>query len=183
MKKEHWAIIRPEDSLHTAMVVIDPDNPSTIYWNGGPSYMTGAKYKILEDVYTDSDSEKSFDILDELELHQYQKYTKLEAAIEPIVSEGWIAPNGRVFFCSCGEHIGSARILAAKIYNSLRGEKELEDNKWLKLYRSGMIIGKDFERRCTQAQMDAMAWLCVAVDSEDWSDKLKENIRRYEVEG
>jgi len=182
MTKEHWAVIQLNDRPESSLVQIDSDNLSTIYWNGGPGYMTNAKYKILEDVYIDPQTESGLDILDELELHKYQKHTKLEAAIEPIVSEGWIAPNGKVFFCRCGEHISSAYILAAKFYNTLDGERELENRKWLKLYGNGMIIRKDFERKCTQAQIDAIAWLCTAKEAEDWLDTLKANIRQYEVE-
>ena len=185
-KMEHWAVIKPSHIDGVALVIISSKNPSTIYWNGGPSYMTNAKYEILEDITIDANTGKGLDALDALEISMYQNhYKKYEPAIEPLRSEGWISPDGKIYYCGYGEHIHSARPIVAKIYGTLEYNPEefLEDNKWLKIYRDGMIIRGDWSYKCTQAQINAVGWLCNATNATpEWLKKIKDHIRMFEVE-
>ncbi len=185
-EKEHWAVIEPSYVSGPALVIIDSNTPSTIYWNGGPGYMTRAKYKILESVHVDLMTDEGIKALNKLELNMYQKYWKYDPATEPMRSEGWISPDGKVFYCNYGEHKEVAKILVAKYYNFLEqgnSEKFIEDKRWLKVYRDGMIINGQWDFKCTQAQIDAIGWLCTTPDAEPkWIEELKDHIKMFEVE-
>jgi hypothetical protein len=185
-KLEHWAVIEHKDGYGIALVEIDLDDPGTIYWNGGPSYTVNAKYKILEDIMVDTDSGEDLKAIDTLELHMYQKYDERYApATEPMCSEGWISPDGKVYYCGYGEHRYSARPISATYYGEIayNSEKFLEDKKWLKIYKDGMIIRGDWGWKCTQKQIDAIGWLLTAKGADPrWAEELKDHIEMFEVE-
>jgi len=184
-KVEHWAIVKPEHLEEPALVIIDKTNPGTIYWNGGPSHMTHAKYQILEDAYVDSATENGSNVLDILELHMYQNnFKRYEPANQPLRSEGWLSPDGKVYFCYYGEHRSSARIITAKYYGKIvdNAENFLENKLWLKIYADGLMVRGDWKQECTQKQIDAMGWLCGAENATPkWLERIKENIEYFEV--
>lgn len=115
----------------------------------------------------------------------------------------WLAPNGDLYSCPDGVHLGLSRMVVRDVLHldSDNPELELEKLNWLKIKRDGTVLYY-LVKNVTQQQVDTLiklfeheheddppneikAWICgdkyIHGSAESWNENLKSAIRHISV--
>jgi len=182
---EWWAIkykAGPKSNwIGPTLVEIEGD---TVYWDGGPAYMTIHEESEIEHVkhYVNVHDYKSDDWWDRVDEIRNQFEFDFPPEAELKVSGGWLAPDGKFYPCGYMQHLDEAYRLAFVHYNSEDGEKTLEQKGWAKILDTGVIfllshIRFDKDGKYTQAQINTLGDLLVLA-SQEGNKTYKEKISR-----
>lgn len=93
---------------------------------------------------------------------QPSKHVRVDVREDDEARFGWVAPDGRFFFCDYGGHISLAGKIVGELEKVADPEQYLEDHGWAKI-SSGKLHGKQFYigmgvgKKLTDAQINALS--------------------------